>query len=172
MNQHNKPIIYWSLLSHNSWNIYIAATSTGLCFVGVQGGTFAELTQWIEKKYTGSLLEENSEFLKPYMTEIIEYLDGKRSSFTAEFDFKGTEFQQSVWKTLCKIPYGQTKTYSDIAQAIDKPSAVRAVGGAIGKNPILILVPCHRVIGKNGSLTGFRGGLTMKTNLLDLEKRL
>ena len=171
MNQHNKPIIYWSLISHNSWKIYIAATSAGLCFVGNQNGTFAELSQWTEKKYPGSILEKNSQHLIPYMIEIIEFLDGKRTTFSMEFDLKGTEFQQSVWKALCKIPYGQTKTYSEIAQAIDKPSAVRAVGGAIGKNPILILVPCHRVIGKNGSLTGFRGGLTMKTKLLDLEKR-
>jgi methylated-DNA-[protein]-cysteine S-methyltransferase len=172
MNQHNQPTIYWSLLSHNSWSIYIAATSTGLCFVGAQNGTLADLTQWTEKNYPGSNFEENSKILNQYMTEIMEYLDGKRTSFTTQFDFKGTNFQQSVWKALCEIPYGQTKTYSEIAQAIDKPSAVRAVGGAIGKNPILILVPCHRVIGKNGSLTGFRGGLTMKTKLLDLEKGL
>ena len=172
MKQPNNPTIYWTLVSHHSWNIYIAATSSGLCFAGVQNGTFAELKQWTEKKYPGCILEENSQHLKPYMTEIIEYLDGKRTSFSTNFDFKGTEFQQSVWKALCEIPYGQTKTYSEIAQAIDKPSAVRAVGGAIGKNPILILVPCHRVIGKNGSLTGFRGGLTMKTKLLDLEKSL
>lgn len=172
MEQHQNSTIYWTLISHNSWNIYIAATATGLCFVGAQDGTFAELAQWTEKNYPGSMLEENGEYLKSDMTEIIEYLDGKRTSFTIQFDFKGTDFQQSVWKALCEIPYGQTKTYSEIAQAIQKPSAVRAVGGAIGKNPILILVPCHRVIGKNGSLTGFRGGLTMKTKLLDLEKSL
>ena len=90
MNQHNKPTIYWTLVSHHSWNIYIAATLTGLCFVGAQNGTFAELSQWTEKKYPRCILEENSQHLKPYMTEIIEYLDGKRTSFSMEFDFRTT----------------------------------------------------------------------------------
>jgi len=75
-----------------------------------------------------------------------------------------------VWKALNEIPYGQTKTYSDIAHSINKPAAVRAVGAAIGANPILLAVPCHRIVGKNGTLTGYRGGLEMKKKLLELEK--
>ena len=73
-------------------------------------------------------------------------------------DYKGTSFQMAVWNALCQIPYGQTFTYSDIANQIGKPAAVRAVGAAIGANPLLITVPCHRVIGKSGALTGYRGG--------------
>ncbi len=92
-----------------------------------------------------------------------------RKNFTIPFDFHGTTFQLDVWKALSEIPYGQTKSYSEIANQIQKPRAVRAVGSAIGANPILITVPCHRVIGKNGALTGYRGGMEMKTKLLKLE---
>ena len=101
----------------------------------------------------------------------LRYLEGKRKIFTVPFDFNGTAFQLAVWNALCEIPYGQTKSYSDIANYINKPAAVRAVGAAIGANPVLITVPCHRVVGKNGSLTGYRGGLEMKTQLLDLERQ-
>ena len=97
-------------------------------------------------------------------------MKGKEQTFTVSFDYKGTAFQLAVWNALCEIPYGQTTSYSDIANSINKPTAVRAVGAAIGANPVLITVPCHRVVGKNGSLTGYRGGLEMKTQLLDLEK--
>ena len=84
--------------------------------------------------------------------------------------FAGTDFQQKVWFALSKIPYGQTVSYCDIAQTIGHPTAVRAVGTAIGKNPVSIMVPCHRVIGKNGSMTGFAGTIPVKETLLDLEE--
>ena len=86
-------------------------------------------------------------------------------------DLYGTKFQKSVWTELQKIPFGETSTYSDIAEKINKPSAFRAVGSAIGANPVMIVIPCHRVIGKSGKLTGFRGGLLMKQKLLALEKK-
>ena len=168
---HNKTTIYWTLLNHNDWNMYIAATSKGLCFVGSQNRPFEEVSKWAEKAFPGSQFEENNEILRPYSEQIMEYLEGERKDFTLSFDYKGTEFQQAVWKALCEIPYGQTKSYSDVANHINKPAAVRAVGAAIGKNPILITVPCHRVVGKNGSLTGFRGGLEMKKQLLELEQK-
>ena len=85
-------------------------------------------------------------------------------------DLHGTPFQQIVWKALQEIPYGQTVSYSDIAERIEKPNAVRAVGTAIGANPVLIIVPCHRVIAKSGKLGGFRAGLEMKEQLLELER--
>ena len=107
--------------------------------------------------------------MKPYATELIDYLEGRRKEFTLPMDLHGTAFQQSVWKVLQEIPYGQTVSYTDIAELIQKPSAVRAVGTAIGANPVLITVPCHRVIAKSGKLTGYRGGLEMKELLLGLE---
>jgi methylated-DNA-[protein]-cysteine S-methyltransferase len=165
-----KPIIYWTLMVNDIWNLYVAATSKGLCYVGSPNKPFEELSMWVKKRFPNSELVQNDEKLRPYVTEINEYLQGNRKSFTEPYDFHGTPFQLAVWEALCEIPYGHTKSYSDIAESIQKPAAVRAVGSAIGANPVLISVPCHRVIGKNGKLTGFRGGMGMKTKLLQIER--
>ena len=97
------------------------------------------------------------------------YFSGKRMQFDLPLDFKGTAFQKRVWKALLTIPFGETRSYGDIARQIGKPTAFRAVGAANGKNPISIIAPCHRVIGSTGKLTGFAGGLKAKECLLSLE---
>ncbi|MFF2176158.1 methylated-DNA--[protein]-cysteine S-methyltransferase [Lysinibacillus sp. NPDC058147] len=171
METKNKPTLFWTLLMFEDWKFYIASTSKGIVFVGSQNKPFEELFEWVKKRFPGSPLVEDNEKLEPYVVEITQYLEGKRKTFTVPIEYVGTQFQLAVWNALCEIPYGQMKSYSDIANDINKPAAVRAVGAAIGANPVLITVPCHRVIGKNGSLTGYRGGLEMKTQLLDLEKR-
>ncbi len=102
--------------------------------------------------------------------ELTEYFDGKRKKFDLPLHMTGTEFQLRVWNELCRIPYGVTRSYEDIARAVGNPKACRAVGGANNKNHILILIPCHRVIGKNGSLVGFGGGMDVKKYLLELEQ--
>ena len=102
--------------------------------------------------------------------ELFEYLDGKRKVFDLPLRISGTSFAQSVYRALLTIPYGETRSYGQIAEAIGKPKAARAVGGANHKNPLMIFVPCHRVIGANGALTGFGAGLPMKEHLLALEK--
>ena len=168
----NKPIIYWCFFTFREWNFYLAATDHGLAYVGSQNKSFEELSIWAKKHFSGSSLIEDPEKLHPYTIQLIEFLEGKRKTFTVPFDYNGTAFQLAVWQALCEIPYGETKSYSDIAKFINKPNAVRAVGAAIGANPILITVPCHRVVGKNGSLTGYRGGLEMKTQLLELERKI
>lgn len=104
--------------------------------------------------------------------QLTEYFAGKRECFDLPLAGCGTDFQRAVWSALAAIPYGQLRSYRDIAQAIGKPAAVRAVGAANGHNPLPIVVPCHRVIGSDGSLTGFAGGLQMKTQLLELEGSL
>ncbi len=101
--------------------------------------------------------------------QVREYFDGKRENFDFPYELCGTEFQKKVWKALCAIPYGETCTYKDIATAIGNPKASRAVGMANNKNPITISVPCHRVIGANGKLVGYAGGLEMKKAMIDLE---
>jgi methylated-DNA-[protein]-cysteine S-methyltransferase len=166
-----KPTIFWTLMAYEGWNLYLAATSNGLCYVGSQNKPFVELSEWAEKHFPGSPLVQDDDKLRPFAAELMEYFQGKRKSFTEPFDYHGTPFQLAVWKALCEIPYGQTQSYSDIAVQIQKPAAVRAVGAAIGANPVLITVPCHRVIGKSGKLTGYRGGLEMKTQLLELERK-
>jgi methylated-DNA-[protein]-cysteine S-methyltransferase len=99
------------------------------------------------------------------------YFAGELVDFDIELDLRGTEFQQRVWKALLTIPYGETRSYGEIAEQIGAPGAARAVGLANGHNPISIIVPCHRVIGASGSLTGYGGGLDRKRTLLELEKR-
>ena len=104
-------------------------------------------------------------------TELHEYFAGKRETFDIPLAPKGTEFQLAVWNALLEIPYGHTVTYSEIARRIGRPSAVRAVGAANGANPIPVIIPCHRVIGSNGTLTGYGGGIERKQWLLALEGR-
>ena len=102
--------------------------------------------------------------------QLTEYFSGKRQQFDLPLDFAGTEFQQKVWQALLSVPFGETRSYRDIAEQIGNVKAVRAVGAANGKNPISIIVPCHRVVGTNGKLVGFAGGLDNKDILLRLEK--
>jgi methylated-DNA-[protein]-cysteine S-methyltransferase len=104
-------------------------------------------------------------------TQITEYFSGKRKTFTFPLNPRGTPFQLAVWNALLEIPYGDTITYAELAQRIGKPSAVRAVGAANGANPIPVIIPCHRVIGSNGTLTGYGGGIERKQWLLALEGR-
>ncbi|MBK0004345.1 methylated-DNA--[protein]-cysteine S-methyltransferase [Erwinia sp. S38] len=101
--------------------------------------------------------------------QLWEYFSGKRREFALPLEFVGTEFQKQVWAALVTIPYGETRSYGDIARQIGNPTAVRAVGAANGRNPLSIIAPCHRVIGTNGKLTGFAGGLQTKAFLLRIE---
>lgn len=109
--------------------------------------------------------------LRQAAAELREYFAGRRRSFGVALDPHGTEFQKSVWRALATIPFGETRSYAEIARQIKKPTASRAVGAANGRNPLSIIVPCHRVIGSNGALTGFAGGISAKEYLLRLEGR-
>lgn len=113
---------------------------------------------------------ESNEVVELALNQLSEYFAGTRQVFELPLGAKGTDFRQQVWQQLCEIPYGQTVSYSDIANGIEKPKAVRAVGAANGANPIAVVVPCHRVIGKNGTLTGYAGGLDRKQWLLQFER--
>jgi methylated-DNA-[protein]-cysteine S-methyltransferase len=114
--------------------------------------------------------ESHAAFTK-VISQLRAYFMGQRKTFELTLAFEGTEFQKKVWTALCSIPYGQTISYKELAERIGNPKAVRAVGAANGANPIPIIVPCHRVIGSDGSLTGFGGGLPLKKRLLELESR-
>jgi methylated-DNA-[protein]-cysteine S-methyltransferase len=124
-----------------------------------------------ENQYSGdeAANESSDPVLEASATQLKEYFAGKRRKFDLPLAAAGTDFQRSVWAALAAIPYGELRSYRDIAQSIAKPKAVRAVGAANGRNPLPIVVPCHRVIGADGSLTGFAGGLEAKTFLLELE---
>lgn len=104
-------------------------------------------------------------------SQLIEYFEGQRKVFDFPYKMQGTDFQKKVWKAICDIPYGETRSYKDIAIVVGNPKASRAVGMANNRNSLLLVVPCHRVIGANGSLVGYAGGLEMKTTLLELERK-
>ncbi|MDR2158412.1 MAG: methylated-DNA--[protein]-cysteine S-methyltransferase [Holosporaceae bacterium] len=114
--------------------------------------------------------KSETSLIKEAHTQLDEYLAGFRKQFEIELEYNGSNFQLSVWEELKKIPYGETKSYKEIAHKIDNPNSCLAVGGACGKNPIPIFIPCHRVIGSNGSLIGYRGGVNLKKKLLELER--
>jgi len=118
---------------------------------------------WIESAPRGPLSDA--------VKQLREYFEGKRTDFDLPLAPQGTEFQRSVWRQLQGIPYGETISYLELARRVGNPKASRAVGSANGKNPIAIIIPCHRVIGANGKLTGFGGGLPTKATLLTLEQR-
>jgi methylated-DNA-[protein]-cysteine S-methyltransferase len=129
---------------------------------------------WDNEKFNRVRMDEmledkNDSLILETEKQLSEYFLGQRKTFNIPIELVGTSFQQEVWKFLNLIPYGLTWSYKDIAQKINHPQAVRAVGAAIGRNPVSIVVPCHRVIASNGSLTGFAGGLDRKKILLDLE---
>jgi methylated-DNA-[protein]-cysteine S-methyltransferase len=110
--------------------------------------------------------------LETAATQLTDYFAGRLRVFTVPLDFRGTPFQQSIWAALCDIPFGETRSYGDIARAVGRPTASRAVGTANGRNPISIIAPCHRVVGASGALTGFAGGLDTKRWLLDFEQSM
>jgi O-6-methylguanine DNA methyltransferase len=116
--------------------------------------------------------EDSADELWPYVSELEGYFAGKRREFTFPIDLRGTDFQLACWRALLAIPYGETRTYADIARAVGKPNAFRAVGMANNRNPVAIVVPCHRVIASDGTLCGYGGGLDVKRKLLELEGAL
>ena len=115
---------------------------------------------------------EHSALSDQAFEQVSEYLKGDRQTFDFPYELRGTEFQQKVWDALCQIPYGETCTYKDVATMVGNPKASRAVGMANNRNPIMIVVPCHRVVGSSGKLVGYAGGLAMKESLLGLERRV
>ncbi len=160
-------IVHYAMFSWNEADFLLAATDQGLCWANRNQEGF---DIWLKKYKADSTLEKNADKLRPYWDAYKQYLTGNTKDFDVPLDLHGTPFQLAVWKVLMDIPYGETRCYSDIAEAIGKPKSVRAVGTAIGKNPVLIVVPCHRVIQKNGDLGGFSAGIPLKKALLQHEQ--
>lgn len=124
-----------------------------------------------KKKFPNAILKNNHPILLETTKELDEYFKGTRTNFTIQLDPAGTDFQKAAWNFLRSIPYGETRSYTEQATAIGNKKACRAVGGANGANPIPIIIPCHRVIGQNGKLTGFAAGVDVKEKLLYLENK-
>lgn len=165
--------LYWSSTASHVGELILMATEEGICWTGMPGYSIDEGLHWARRWMAVERVVEGEEVaaLRQGMDELRRYLAGERVQFACPLDLYGTPFQLEVWHELYRIPYGETRTYAEIAKAIGRPLAVRAVGAANGANPVGVIVPCHRVIGSNGSLTGYGGGLPMKEWLLALEKR-
>jgi AraC family transcriptional regulator of adaptative response/methylated-DNA-[protein]-cysteine methyltransferase len=151
-------------------NFIIGASDKG-CVISEfsDRGGFQRINRRIEKRYNAPLIEGNNVFIDQLEEEFNLYFEKKLTVFKTPLDYKGTPFQQAVWNELLKIPYGETRSYGQIAKNLGKPGAMRAVGRANGDNYLPIIIPCHRVIEANGKLRGFGGGLWRKKYLLDLE---
>lgn len=149
--------------------IFFYDTPIGRIGLAEEDGGLTQLTFRTEPP-VGTVLEETP-FLLHCKQELDEYFAGKRKAFDLPLRLKGTEFQKKVWAALCEIPYGETRTYGEIAAAVGNPKAARAVGLANNRNPVAVIVPCHRVVGGNGKLVGYAGGLDKKEYLLDLERK-
>ncbi len=163
--------LYWSSVSSPQGLIVVMATERGVCWTGTPGTPVDDGFSWLRRKMQFDQVIEGEKIapLQQAMDELRRYLMGERLQFTCPLDLQGTAFQTEVWEELFRIPYGETRTYAEIARAIGRPAAVRAVGAANGANPVAIIVPCHRVIGSDGTLTGYGGGLPTKAWLLSLE---
>lgn len=148
--------------------IFFYETPVGRLIIGEENGSITRVT-WTQ--LPKSYIQEETELILRCKKQLEEYFAGKRKTFDLPLAPKGTAFQQRVWKALQDIPYGELRTYQEIALAVDNPKGCQAVGGANGKNPIAIFIPCHRVIGKDGSMTGYSGGLEKKEWLLELERK-
>jgi O-6-methylguanine DNA methyltransferase len=155
--------LYYFRTSSPAGPLFLAASAKGLMRLEFEGRQQKVNPATIK-------LHESKPALAPYLRELNEYFDGKRREFSFPLDLRGTEFQLACWNALLEIPYGETRSYRDIAQAIGHPHAYRAVGMSNNRNPVAIVVPCHRVIASSGSLCGYGGGLDIKRHLLDLEQ--
>jgi methylated-DNA-[protein]-cysteine S-methyltransferase len=148
---------------------YVLVTSgKGIVCLEPEEHANTRVSRW---KKEGIHMEEGCSLGNGAFRELDAYFAGTLQKFTLPLDLRGTPFQKGVWEALLEIPYGETRSYSDIARAIGRPAAVRAIGLANGANPVSIIVPCHRVIGKSGDLVGYGGGLERKRALLELEDR-
>jgi AraC family transcriptional regulator of adaptative response/methylated-DNA-[protein]-cysteine methyltransferase len=164
----NGVAIRCTVISTELGKLLVATTPRGVCAVRF-GESAAALLRELKRDFSAAEIHRDDEGLESVATQIKQLLSGPATSVNIPLDLRGTAFQQMVWKELRRIPQGQTRSYTDVAKAIGKPKAVRAVANACGSNPVAIVVPCHRVVQKNGSLAGYRWGIKRKAALLEKE---
>ncbi|KIL51349.1 methylated-DNA-[protein]-cysteine S-methyltransferase [Jeotgalibacillus alimentarius] len=161
--------IYWAEFKYKQDCYQLAAVDGKVCYIGGPEEGYEALEKWAARYVPGAVMIESPEQMQPFINEFEDYFSGQKRIFDMPIEPKGTDFQQEVWQALLEIPYGETRTYADIAARVGRPKAFRAVGTAIGANPLLVVVPCHRVIAKDGGLGGFSAGLDVKRALHAVE---
>ncbi|MDA3128544.1 methylated-DNA--[protein]-cysteine S-methyltransferase [Aliibacillus thermotolerans] len=167
------PLVSYTEIDTPLGKLTLMKSEWGLCLLkyGSPKDVFPKTESWRKRYFSKNVIyQENKHAFLQETEQLREYFQGNRHHFTVQLDIKGTAFQRKVWRALLRIPYGETKTYQQIAYEVQSPKAVRAVGMANHQNPIAIMIPCHRVIGKNGKLTGYGGGLDKKEKLIHLEQ--
>jgi len=154
-----------SVIGWGGWTFRVISSKAGVRYIDLHKRSVEDMSRLLNGTITPD--DRHNETV---LAQLHEYLEGKRRTFDVPLDLRGTPFQQAVWNQLLRIPYGETRSYSEVAASIGRPTALRAVGRAVGANPVSIVIPCHRVIGKDGSLVGYGGGLPLKERLLALEQ--
>jgi O-6-methylguanine DNA methyltransferase len=164
--------LYWSSVPGPRGSCVIMATEAGVCWTGTPGTAADFGFAWLERRlaYERVMEDEAIAPLRQAADEMRRYFAGERVQFACPLDLHGTPFQVAVWEEMYRIPYGETRTYGELARILGRPQAARAVGAASAANPVAVIVPCHRVVGSDGSLTGYGGGLPTKEWLLALEQ--
>ena len=158
-----------STLETSNLSLDLYSSEAGLVALGLSTNARPKLERWLARFYDGDKVYPAEGGHEIYRRQLEEYFDGRRRIFEFPLDLRGSAFQKDVWNAVATIPFGCTASYGQIAQLVGRPGASRAVGAANGQNPIPIVIPCHRVIGSDGSLTGYGGGLPLKRQLLALE---
>jgi O-6-methylguanine DNA methyltransferase len=147
-----------------------ASSGRGLAFLELPHASGRGLAGWLGRCLPGARCREDAAANRRAAEQVLEYLEGRRTAFDLPLDLRGTEFQLRVWAALRGIPYGETRSYQEVARALQRPRAVRAVGSANGANPLPLVIPCHRVVASDGKLGGYGGGLALKAKLLAMER--
>lgn len=159
--------MYYNFIETQFGTLLLCSTKKGVKRIMLPGAN--QLLQ-LKQEFKNDEYEENKEINERAALQLQEYFQGKRKQFSLELELEGTEFQKKVLEAVREVPYGTTRSYKDIAERIGNPKAVRAVGNANRTNPLPIIIPCHRIIGTDGSMTGFGGGIELKRKLLEFEK--
>lgn len=161
--------LYHSRLEVHGLCLSLYSTQAALVGIGLGVDSESSLALWLGRHLDDLRVQPAADRHRDYRSQLVEYLEGRRRAFDLPLELHGSEFQKDVWRTVEQVPYGYTASYGEIASLVGRPKASRAVGAANGSNPIPIVIPCHRVIGSDGSLTGYGGGLPLKRRLLALE---
>jgi methylated-DNA-[protein]-cysteine S-methyltransferase len=163
--------VVWDAVEINGITYHVAKSSKGLVAMSLGGEDEASFAKSVHKRVPDAELVHDPAALAVEFQQVREYFAGERHTFDVALDVRGTAFQEAVWAAMCDIPYGETRSYLDIARTIGNEKSVRAVGGACGANSIPLIIPCHRVVGKSGAMTGFSaaGGIQTKEHLLRFE---
>jgi len=163
-------IVHTAQIDSPIGSLRVASTERGLAYLELPHASGRGLRGWLRRCIPDARCTDGFAPNRAAIAQVLEYLEGKRVAFELALDLRGTPFQSAVWQALLEIPYGETRSYAQIAERVSQPSAVRAVGAANGANPVALVVPCHRVIASDGRLGGYGGGPELKARLLAMER--